>query len=79
MGGFPSGGYAAYPNGGSGVGAIGGTGGVIDDCCETHVSPGCWDPLVASCVCAEDPYCCEVMWDRECVDNVYGWGCGSCY
>jgi hypothetical protein len=38
------------------------------DCCIATIaeSPGCNDPAVAACVCANDPFCCTVEWDGMC-------------
>ena len=47
-------------------------------CCEVQGTPGCNDTPVETCVCAEDPYCCEVAWDDICVASVDGLGCGTC-
>ncbi len=33
---------------------------------------------VSDCVCAADSYCCEVVWDSICVDEVDSLGCGLC-
>lgn len=37
-------------------------------CCEDHGGLGCEDVGTAQCVCALDPFCCEVSWDRVCID-----------
>ncbi len=47
------------------------------DCCEPG-SPGCIDPAIMACVCAQDPYCCEVAWDEQCVALVDSLSCGNC-
>ena len=53
----------------------------IHDLCETGLA---LDPNCDSCVnqiCAADDYCCTVMWDRTCVDqvaSVCGKICHSC-
>jgi hypothetical protein len=36
------------------------------DCCQTG-PPGCGDARIQTCVCAEDPFCCEGEWDALCV------------
>src|SRR5690606_31356172 len=42
------------------------TGGGFDQaCCVPHTSIGCSEPLVVSCVCASDPFCCQVAWDEQ--------------
>ena len=46
-------------------------------CCETG-EPGCDDPVVESCVCTLDAYCCNTEWDAQCVDEVESFGCGTC-
>jgi hypothetical protein len=38
-------------------------------CCTEHATPECGDPTVQSCVCAMDPFCCDVMWDGLCVQE----------
>jgi hypothetical protein len=53
----------------------GGTGGT---CCSAHFSPSCSNAAIASCVCAQDPYCCNNEWDSLCVNEVTQYGCGSC-
>ncbi|MFH1532771.1 MAG: hypothetical protein ABIK09_18770 [Pseudomonadota bacterium] len=55
-------------------GACGG----IGDCCEVQDGPGCGDPSVQACVCAEDSFCCEFVWDDVCVGEVDLFGCGDC-
>ena len=37
-------------------------------CLEPHQDPGCDDPECEAAVCNEDPFCCEVTWDSNCVD-----------
>jgi hypothetical protein len=66
--------------GGSG-GGFGGSGGSsgAGSCCSPSLSPGCSDASIASCVCAQDSYCCSVEWDSQCVDEVDLFGCGSCF
>ncbi|MEM6992680.1 MAG: hypothetical protein AAF721_19355 [Myxococcota bacterium] len=48
------------------------------DCCVENGSMGCDDQLVQDCVCAEDPFCCSIMWDAACVAQVGEYACGSC-
>jgi hypothetical protein len=36
------------------------------DCCEANGSPACQDSPCTTCVCAVDPYCCNVDWDQIC-------------
>ncbi|GMV16118.1 MAG: hypothetical protein HS104_31735 [Polyangiaceae bacterium] len=73
------------PDAGSDVGA--GTGGSLADagsggstgsCCSAHPGAGCKDPLIAQCVCANDPFCCQAQWDEVCATQVVKLGCGSC-
>ncbi len=52
-------------------------GGASHDCCEAG-DPGCNDPAIEACVCAQDPYCCDTAWDEQCVAEVDSFGCGSC-
>ena len=47
-------------------------------CCEAKDTPGCEDPAVVACVCAEDGYCCNVEWDETCVSEVTEYDCGVC-
>ncbi len=46
------------------------------DCCSDNGSAGCEDDLGEDCVCAADPFCCEVTWDAICAD-VYENTCGA--
>jgi len=48
------------------------------DCCDTTHGPGCSNPAIRDCVCAIDPYCCEVYWDRLCVEEMADEGCFNC-
>lgn len=36
------------------------------DCCVAHGTPGCDDSTCCEAVCAANPACCEVGWDRAC-------------
>ena len=47
-----------------------------NDPCETSLNPGCDDPAIMDCLCPQDPYCCEFMWDQVCVDAAESW-CGA--
>lgn len=49
-----------------------------DSCCQAHDTPGCADPEVEACVCAQNSYCCEMQWDDVCVAQVEQFGCGQC-
>jgi len=40
--------------------------GGVSDCCYSHSTPGCDDAACESIVCAQDSYCCAVMWDSIC-------------
>ena len=40
------------------------------DCCLTHGSAYCRDAKCCESVCQLDPFCCEVVWDIQCVDGV---------
>jgi hypothetical protein len=53
-------------------------GGAAGECCSAHGEPGCADPMIAACVCGEDPTCCDDAWDAACVDAVAAFGCGDC-
>jgi hypothetical protein len=55
-------------------GPCGGTG----SCCEPQDTPGCDNPTLQACVCAQDSFCCEFTWDGICVEEVAEFGCGSC-
>ncbi|MCH9681147.1 MAG: hypothetical protein K0V04_06930 [Deltaproteobacteria bacterium] len=60
----PSGTYAlelALDTSGCG-GNMGGDG----DCCVDNNTPGCDDPAVQTCVCGNDPFCCDTQWDDVC-------------
>lgn len=50
----------------------------LENCCVATGEPGCPEDEVAACVCAEDPYCCDVAWDDVCVGLVEEHACGSC-
>jgi hypothetical protein len=42
------------------------------ECLLAHEFPGCRDPYCCESVCAGDPFCCRVEWDRACVDVATG-------
>lgn len=55
-------------------------------CCEPNLSPSCEDKRCCNAVCGEDPFCCDVTWDLECVrmarqsprcDCGANWDCGD--
>jgi hypothetical protein len=48
------------------------------DCCVGGTNPGCSNPSIEQCVCAQDDYCCTTEWNDLCVDEVDQFGCGSC-
>lgn len=48
------------------------------DCCMDNGTPGCDDATVQDCVCMQDAYCCDSVWDQVCVDEVASLGCGDC-
>lgn len=50
----------------------------LGNCCEPHAEGSCEFMDVADCVCAEDPFCCDSMWDENCVGEVNLLGCGEC-
>jgi len=55
----------------------------LEGCCDGGAShpcdqtgpAGCEDPAVAACVCAQDPYCCDVAWDEICVAETAEFDC----
>ncbi len=46
------------------------------NCCFPHGGIGCDDPVIEACVCALDPFCCNVAWDGICV-NAALFDCGA--
>ncbi len=46
------------------------------ECCIANGTPGCEDEVGQACVCALDPYCCNVTWDAICADE-YDDACGG--
>jgi hypothetical protein len=64
--------------GGGGFGGTGGGGGFTGSCCQSHPWPGCGNPAIYSCVCPNDPFCCNGQWDSICVGEVTQLGCGNC-
>lgn len=76
-----SGGGGTGGSGGSGgSGGVSGTGGAppVGDCCRAQSGPGCEEPDVSECVCAQDAYCCLIRWDERCVRDVEMLSCGTC-
>lgn len=47
-------------------------------CCGAGSEPGCNDPEVEACVCAEIEYCCDTAWEEVCASAVDALGCGHC-
>jgi len=48
------------------------------DCCGGGPEPGCNDPVVEACVCAEIDFCCQTGWEKVCGSAVEALGCGHC-
>ncbi len=46
-------------------------------CCEAHSLPGCTDTATQTCVCKQDPFCCDQGWDQACA-NLARDVCGGC-
>jgi hypothetical protein len=46
-----------------------------NQCCEVSGQPGCNDPEVLQCVCAQDSFCCSTSFDEICVGEALA--CGS--
>lgn len=40
------------------------------ECCLSHGTPFCRDAECCANVCPFDPFCCEVVWDVQCVNDV---------
>lgn len=47
------------------------------DCCTVSKNPGCGDPKIQECVCAQDDYCCSDAWDSQCVTEVGKFKCAA--
>lgn len=47
-------------------------------CCEAHPSGGCDSMLTESCVCTNQPSCCQAVWSQECVDLAIACGDPFC-
>ncbi|MCH9680133.1 MAG: hypothetical protein K0V04_01765 [Deltaproteobacteria bacterium] len=45
------------------------------DCCLDNGTPGCDDPVIQACVCVDDPFCCDVVWDYVCAAGAEGDPC----
>lgn len=75
-GGASSGGASS---GGAGSGGGGGGAAPKSDCCTgTPFAAGCTNTTVQACVCAQDPYCCQVEWDATCAGETLLFKCGTC-
>jgi hypothetical protein len=46
------------------------------ECCVANGSPGCEVPEVQTCVCKDDPWCCNASWDGTCAAGAIS--CGGC-
>ncbi|MCH9683381.1 MAG: hypothetical protein K0V04_18235 [Deltaproteobacteria bacterium] len=60
------------------TGSDGTTGDGPSACCEQQPGAGCPEPDIEACVCAEDPFCCDFLWDLTCVGEIEIHNCGSC-
>ncbi len=49
---------------------------LVDGCAPAFEQKGCCGCPCESCVCAKDPYCCNVSWDPICVESCRD--CGGC-
>ena len=63
---------AAVEQGGCGTCSQGGM------CCAPQDTPGCGDQAIEACVCGQDPFCCNSLWDDQCVAEVEQLGCAMC-
>lgn len=54
------------------------TGSDLGDCCTSHDTPGCSDPVITECVCSQDEVCCIDGWSETCAAEVDLLGCGVC-
>lgn len=50
----------------------------INTCCAPSAAPGCDDPDIEACVCADVPSCCGVEWSELCTHAIDTLGCGTC-
>ncbi|MCA9706775.1 MAG: hypothetical protein KDK70_13065, partial [Myxococcales bacterium] len=62
---------------GSAEGTTGGDDGGNPRCCEISAEPGCGSVETESCVCADEPACCQAVWSAECVEMAIA--CGDPY
>ncbi len=42
--------------------------GTTGDCCMANGTPGCYEASCCASVCAQDAYCCDVVWDDICAE-----------
>ncbi len=47
------------------------------DCCAANGTPGCDNQVCCQCICACDPFCCNVLWDGFCGGNGSVGSCGA--
>jgi|LNFM01.1.fsa_nt_gb hypothetical protein len=47
-------------------------------CCDAQDVAGCGDAGIEACVCAEEPFCCDVQWDVVCTVQSVLLGCTTC-
>jgi hypothetical protein len=40
------------------------------DCCEVGTGPGCSFQSCEDAVCAQDPFCCDTLWDAVCAEII---------
>jgi len=50
----------------------------MGSCCLEGEGPGCAEAQLAACVCEDDPFCCDTLWDDACAAMVEELGCGDC-
>jgi hypothetical protein len=47
-------------------------------CCDAQDGAGCGDASIEACVCADEPFCCDVQWDVVCTVQSVLLGCTTC-
>lgn len=47
-------------------------------CCDAQDRAGCGDASIEACVCADEPFCCDVQWDVVCTVQSVLLGCTTC-
>jgi len=52
--------------------------GLGHNCCALGHGTGCSDPDITDCVCSRDAFCCDTLWDLQCIDEVESFDCGTC-